>query len=411
MKARAVTLVTAGHLTTCPRLVKAADALQQSGYTVRVISARHTPWAVALDRQLHAGRGWAWDVVPYDRASIWPWLKTGVRFRAAQSAAGWFNGSCPYWITSRAFTRALPELVRAVVRQPNELIYGFGGGAIAAAAAAGDRAGVPYALDLEDFHCEEHDATREGQKRDALAAQIIRSATRRAAFVTAGSAAIAGAYAARFGIAPTPINNTFNLPKPPEPASHSSPLRLYWFSQTIGPMRGLEDVVRAAGVARIDGELHLRGVPVNGYVEGLAAFAGEAAPRLRVVHHQPEPADAMVDACRPFDVGLSVEQFQPANRALTLSNKALTYPLAGLAMVLTDTPGQRPLADSLGEHAALHAPGDVHRLAASLVRWSEDRAALRAAQGAAWDAARTRWHWEHASERGALLDCVSRACA
>ena len=38
-----VCVVTAGHLSTCPRKLKAADALHADGYVVRVVSAVHTP--------------------------------------------------------------------------------------------------------------------------------------------------------------------------------------------------------------------------------------------------------------------------------------------------------------------------------------------------------------------------------
>jgi hypothetical protein len=34
---------------------------------------------------------------------------------------------------------------------------------------------------------------------------------------------------------------------------------------------------------------------------------------------------------------------------------------------------------------------------------------LAAARHASWDAARTRWHWEHAAERGALLAVAAKA--
>ena len=78
--------------------------------------------------------------------------------------------------------------------------------------------------------------------------------------------------------------------------------------------------------------------------------------------------------------------------------------LAGLAVVFTDTPGQRRLAIDLGEGAILYPPGDVAALAAGLTRWASDKDLLGRARAAAWQAARRRWHWEHREERGALLD-------
>src|SRR4029077_16230476 len=141
-------------------------------------------------------------------------------------------------------------------------------------------------------------------------------------------------------------------------------LKLYWFSQTIGPGRGLEDAVEAMGRAGIPGELHLRGRAIPEYLEGLRGKPAVSAPSLALVHHPPAPPDAMVQLGQRFDVGLALEPGFSQNNRLAVSNKALTYVLSGLAVAITDTPGQRPLALDLGEGALLYAPGDVDSLAA-----------------------------------------------
>ena len=98
------------------------------------------------------------------------------------------------------------------------------------------------------------------------------------------------------------------------------------------------------------------------------------------------------------------------NRALCLTNKAFTYMLAGLAVVLTATPGQEPLAADLGEGALVYAPGDIETLAkASGAGPTTDGA--RARPGGELEAARDRWHWEHRDERGALLTAVTASCS
>jgi glycosyltransferase involved in cell wall biosynthesis len=83
--------------------------------------------------------------------------------------------------------------------------------------------------------------------------------------------------------------------------------------------------------------------------------------------------------------------------------------LAGLAVVLTDTPGQAALATDLADGAVVYTPGDVPTLAAGLRRWANDKAALRQAKAAAWRAAKRRWHWEHPDDRGVLLNAVAKA--
>ena len=407
-----VCVVTAGHLSTCPRMLKAADALHEAGYAVRVVSAVHTPWAFEADTQLVGTRQWKWRPVPYARRyAFGAWLRSGVRHRIARAVASVSPQRMPGAIVAEAFSRAHRELVTAVLEERADLIYGGSTGAIAAAAEAGRRSGTPFGVDFEDLHCDEQDP-EDGWLSNALGGPIMRLAANGASFVTAGSAAIARACADEFGINAIAINNVFPLPSTP-PADRDrqgqKELRLYWFSQTIGRRRGLEDIVRAVGLVGRPATLYLRGRPAAGYISTLEDYSRQAAPSLRIEVLPPSAPDSMVDECRPFDVGIAAEGGLVRNRHLSLSNKALTYPLAGLPVALTDTPGQRPLADDLGEGALLFAPGDVQSLAASLSRIVHDPCAMSRAREASWEAAKRRWHWEHPAERGALLATIGRA--
>jgi glycosyltransferase involved in cell wall biosynthesis len=99
------------------------------------------------------------------------------------------------------------------------------------------------------------------------------------------------------------------------------------------------------------------------------------------------------------------------NRQLCVTNKAFTYILAGVAVAMTDTPGQHALGSDLGRAAALVPPGDVDALADAFARWASDPAGLDCAKRTAWAAATRRWHWEHEAERGALYRLVEGALA
>ncbi len=414
MKAR-ICVITAGHLATCPRMLKAADALAAAGYRVRVISTRHVAWATAADASAKRTRSWNSSVVNYDRVSgRTTYLRTGVRLRAAQQLARTVGVSrCPMSVVARAYSRVHTELLHAALAEPADFYYGGTTGALAAVAAAGRRAGVPYALDLEDFHSAEQGESAAARLAHGLAERIEQDVLRDAVFLTAGSDAIAAAYAEKYGLRPVPIHNTFPLPPSP-PAltpSRSDGLRLYWFSQTIGPRRGLEDVIQAMGRGGIPGELHLRGRAIPDYVHGLRLTSTQVAPHLALIHHDPCAPDAMVPLSTGYDAGLAVEPGFSENNRLALSNKAFTYMVAGLAVAFTDTPGQRSLALELGEGALLYRPGDVAALARGLKRWADDKAVLVRAKVASWEAAKRRWHWEHPAERGALLDAVARAVA
>ncbi len=401
-------VVTAGHLATCPRMLKAADAFLEAGYDVHVVSTRHIDWAWKADQALGRTRNWDWSVVSYERAaSPITYLRSGMRYKAACRRVRRIGvGDCALNLAADAYGRVHRELVNAVCNVKPDLIYGGTCGALAAVAEAARKKQVPFALDLEDFHTGELMPSAEAQLVHGLAERIENEVLPAASFLTAGSEAIAAEYRRKYGVTVEPINNVFSLAlRSAQPTPAQDRLSCYWFSQTVGPNRGLEDVVRALALANVPAGLYLRGQASNAYVHELQQLAADAA-NLDIQHLAPDAPDRMVELCRNYDVGLAVEQPCTVNRALCLTNKAFTYMLAGLAIVISDTEGQRPVANALGENVLRYCPGDVDTLARGLKRWAEDKAALQRAKQAAWEAARHRWHWEHPLESGRLLRLV-----
>lgn len=410
---RRICVVMDAHLSSCPRMLKAADSLAEAGYAVRVVSTRTTTWATTLDDDVvrRRRRPWEWHVVDESRnARPFRWAVSGIRMRAARRIASVVSpAKTPVAVVATAQCRAFHGLVEAASREPVDLVYGGTGRGLAAARVAAMRLGVPYALDLEDFHSAEGHDSADARLSNALAARIEREVLRDAVFVTAGSAEIAYAYERAYGVAVSPVHNTFPLPpRPPSFDCDARRLRLYWFSQTIGPGRGLEEAIVAAGLAGIDASLTLRGNASEAYLRSLRELAKATAPNLELRDERPGPPDDMIDLARGYDVGLALEHTTPRNRDLCLTNKAFTYMLAGLAIAFTNTAGQRRLAADVGEAAFAFDSGDVNAFARGLRLWATDGPRLVRAREAAWAAARRRWHWEHESERGVLLREVAR---
>ena len=395
-------------------MLKSADALAAAGYDVTAVSTCHEGWAADADRDVRSRRTWPVHVVNYQKgeSGLTYWW-TGAEHRGARALVHALGPErAPLPLVARALGRVHAALERIVSAIPADLIYGGTTGALAAIAGAGHRCRTPYALDLEDFHSGETSGP-EAPFVGALATRIERAVLGDAAFLTTSSEAIAAAYRERYGVLPSVVHNTFPLPSKPPDFTRVNPgtLRLYWYSQTIGPGRGLEETVAALGGADVSAELTLRGQPHAGYVERLARLASTQAPRLTVIHQPPAPPDAMVDLARGYDVGLALEQMTPRNRQLCVTNKTFTYMLAGVASAMSDTPGQHALGLDLGRAAALVPPGDVGALAAAFARWAADPAALDCAKRTAWQAAGRRWHWDHPQERGVLLDLVGAVLA
>jgi len=403
-----VCLVSTSQPSANPRLVKEADALTEAGFEVVAIGAHWQEWATAADAALLATRTWRFEFVDWRRETA-PWLywKSRVRHKAARLLVGVPGLGAP--ALAAAAGRLTPELTAAAVRTPAELYVAHNAGALPAAAAAARAHDALLGFDAEDFHSGQF---RSGDDPGELRATelVERRYLPQCAYVTASSPAIADAYAPLCGeVRPVAILNVFPLSERPSarrPTSTGGPLRAYWFSQTIGPHRGLESVVRAMGRLP-DGavELHLQGRWQDGYERSLRGVATTAAvPQSRIIAHAPAPADAIVRTAAEFDVGLAMEPGSSPNSDMALSNKLFTYLLAGAAVLATATGAQRAFCEQVAGACAVVAPDDASAVAKALTRWVNDRAVLDRARELAWAAGDTRYNWD--IEKRTFLDAI-----
>lgn len=392
-------LVTPGHPSTNPRLVKEADALVACGARVTVVHGRFLPWADESDRRF-AARGWRTVVVPFGPlAGRATWLRQGLARRGAALLAA-VQGDVGH--DARAFHPAAADLARAARAVPADVFLGHNLAGGLAAAEAAERRGVPLGFDAEDDHVGElpdapaHRAER--RRRDAL----LRHLLPRCAHLTAASPRIAATLAREYGVSAVTVLNVFprrdaqGLPGP-APADARS---LYWVSQTLGPGRGLEPVVDA--LARVPGEwrLVLRGRPLEGYpaaLRGRLAASGGDPSRLEFL--PPIAADRVTASAHGHALGLSTEVADCRNHEDCLGNKIFHYLLAGTPVLLSDTPAQRELAAELGAAALLVDLRDPVALAARLAAWLGDAALRARAADTAWRLARERWCWDVAQSR------------
>ena len=198
------------------------------------------------------------------------------------------------------------------------------------AARAAQRHGRPFAFDAEDFHVGDLADLPANAFDKSLIGSIECRYLPKASYVTAASQGIAEAYAAEYGIEqPKVILNTFpkrlRRRRTPSPRGVIQPRpSLYWFSQTIGPDRGLECAVRAIARAKSIPHLFLRGVPTNGYKEKLAGLAREVGAGERLHFLAPAPPAQMESLAAKYDIGFVGETEGTLNRRIALTNKQFT---------------------------------------------------------------------------------------
>lgn len=393
-----ICLVTPGQPSTNPRLVKEADALSEAGYDVQVVACKYQAWADEADAAFN-DRDWSIRWLHYGPMASRPrdlWQR--LRRRVSKELVGIVGTQVGP--TERAFHYAIPELTRLVRMVPADLYIAHNLAALPAAHRAAQVHDARLGFDAEDFHRGELPDTPENALDRGITADLEERYIPRCDYVTAASDGIGAAYADTLGIEqPTPILNVF----PWSERDHDVPdaalatevpdgrRSLYWFSQTIGPDRGLEDALRALPSLPDDVILSLRGDWSPGYEDTFRDQAKRLGVGERIRHLDLVPPDELIPRTAHHDIGLALEQPSVSkNRTICLTNKLFTYLVAGIPFVATDTPGQRPVAEDLPAAARLYAPGAVEA-------FSERVGDLLAASGLgekALRAARDRYCWD-----------------
>ena len=143
------------------------------------------------------------------------------------------------------------------------------------------------------------------------------------------------------------IINSFNAEDFKKPKNNSSKIiKCVWFSQHIGPNRGLEKVFAAAkSLDQI--EFHLIGNPNHNYLETVSIGKN-------VMLHDIMKQEDLHEFLSQMDIGLALENVEADdNRNICLTNKFLAYVQAGLYVLATDTFGQSQFLNSLDYNAGL----------------------------------------------------------
>lgn len=399
-----VCIVTAGHIGSNPRVVKEADALHDAGHEVSVISARVLDLVEPLDQALMRRIPWR-----LERIDLRPPLRRRLRRVVQLCARRAYAGLGLAWCAEPGLSASAGIVRRAACATSADLYVAHYPAALPAAAAAARLHGARYAYDAEDFHL--------GDWPDGPAYEIERRLVRAVegrylpgcAYVTAASPGIAEAYAEAYGIeGPRVVLNTFPLahaaPAPTPRGSAQPGPSLYWFSQTIGPERGIECAVRAIGHAATRPHLYLRGTPATGFAARLMQFAREAGAAGRVHLLPPDQPDRMEALAAAYDAGLCSETGHTAARRLCLTNKLFTFLLAGIPPLLSDTPAQCRFATEAGFSDLLYPLDDPAALAQLIDRLLGNPEHLAAARMQAWRLGQERYNWER--ERPKLLACL-----
>jgi glycosyltransferase involved in cell wall biosynthesis len=406
-----VCLITQMHPSGNPRLVKEADALSDAGYTVEVIAPDYSSeWRIA-DEEF---RDRAWRIIARPRFGPESPRTTRVLELSRRLAAGIATrnlGLMHPVIVRAAWHPAAPALVKNAKNINADLYIAHLVAALPAAAIAAEKHGAVYGFDAEDFHLGDPPAAPEFDYVRRLTRKIEGCYLPGCAYMTAASPLISAAYATTYGIpAPEVVLNVFPLARAmasPTAAGTATPgPSVYWFSQTIGPGRGLECAVRAISTAQAKPHLYLRGNPAAGYLYHLEQMASREGVADRI-HILPLASPSKMEhLASVYDVGLSGEPGGTPNNQMALGNKLFSYMLAGLPIAMSATPAHAAFAPQLGRAAQLFSIDEPRSLAAVLDFWLGNSDALAEARRASWELGQKQFNWD--ISKSLFLETVGR---
>jgi glycosyltransferase involved in cell wall biosynthesis len=394
-----------------PRVVKEADALSEAGHEVEVLAAIHDAASARRTEHLLAGRPWrhtaVLDLVSTSLRDRVAGFSARLAWRIARAIKTTFNVESPDQLGPA--TRPLYAVARRrdadlyIVHVPEALWSGV------KLLGAGRR----VAFDMEDWYSEDGLPQDRARQPVRLMRRYERALLQQAAYVTTTSNAMAEALASAYA-APRPavVYNSFPIEDRDRIDALTKDRRdlavpsIVWFSQTIGPGRGLEALVAALDGIDEPFELHIRGTARPGYREALLDGASERL-RSRIHFHARVPQDELLSRLAEHDIGYCGELSDCASRDLTITNKAFEYMRAGLAIVATDTTGQVEVARRAPSALRLFRQEDVADLTRQIRALLLDPDELARSKGAARQALRDCFGW--AAQKATIQDLARAA--
>lgn len=404
-----IVLITTGQPSTNPRLVKEADALASEGFDVTVVYQYWNEWATALDSQLLKDKKWkAIRVGGEPKNGYFEYWKSRLIHRLSRLLIKHFG--LKFGLAEIALNRNTQTLVTKAKSIPASLYIAHNLGALPAAVLASKANHAKCGFDAEDFHRQE---VTDDQSTDAyqLVKHIEDKYLPQVNYVTAASPLIAKAYHKLYNYhEPTVLNNVFSLsflqivpaPRP------NKELKLFWFSQTIGKGRGIEDAITAISLLKKEHiTLSLLGNidDVNrAYFLSIANNSG--LKKNQLIFIAPVAADNIFKLAANYDIGLALEQQVPLNRDICLTNKIFTYLTSGLALIVSETTAQKNFILENPLVGKSYPIVNIEELSKIINEYDENRELLHVTKLSAQHLAKENLNWEKESKK--FIDIIKK---
>jgi glycosyltransferase involved in cell wall biosynthesis len=395
-----ICLITAHHVSFQPRTLREADSLSAAGHDVRVVCRQTDASLTVYDREIMKSRKWRLQAVDLQRHGRHrrAWLIESLRSKMFR----WLfdSGLRMDGVANRSYLTGFDRLLALAITEPADWFIAHTQASLPIAAAASRRWKARLGFDCEDLLAEN------GTDPSDVVRLIEQRFLSTCDYVSVPSQCIGRHLSKAYDIPlPLVLYNVFPLRLAkrllsPEQRARKATLRLHWFGQTIGVRRGVEEAVEALGILADENvEMHIRGRITSAFRSSIEAVARSRNVADKIVFHPAVSPEDLIGTMDQFDVGLALERPEQNDYSMTVTNKLLSYLLAGLAVAATDTPGQRELMEQIPAAGFLYPAGNAGALADGLRLWMRDRGTLLGSQKAAWAAARRYFCWDLEKEK------------
>lgn len=406
MASKKIVIISSTQLSLNPRMVKEADALADEGYNVTVLYAYWNKWGADFDKILIPKKKWKAICIGGDPENT---PKLYFLSRVLHKIAKILNDKISVKVLADvAIVRAGYFLRLAAPKYDADIYIGHNPGALSVTVQTAKKNRKLCGFDAEDFH--RNEVSDDPNHPDTKLKTYLESLYfPQVDYLETSSPQIAKAYKNLFPqINPTVVLNTFpaNLTVKQTTFNKTDTIKLFWFSQTIGAKRGLDDVVGALRLLKgYPFELHLLGhLPEETKINYTDKLINDNAVKIKF--YSPIPSDELPLFASQFDIGLALEPAFNTNNDLALSNKIFTYLQAGLAIVASDTKAQQALLEQYPAIGKVYQKGNVQAITHILLNYHQNREKLFETRNAALKAAHDELNWEN--EKKKLIHLVNQ---
>lgn len=388
---KTVTIITTHQPAANPRAMKEYEALRQEAVSVKMLYSFNAKWSRDIDEQRFAQgslrRQDFIEVGGNPDTATWSYTLSRVFFKLHRSFSFLSRGA-----RLMSAARTAYPLLHQAQHYPAQLYIAHYLGALPAAIRAARKQGAKIIFDAEDFHRGEQpyyarQLKDTAEMEDALLPKVN--------VITTASPLISEAYRALYPAIPVyTIRNVFSKAAMQKPANACAPtLKIFWFSQHIGPYRGLEVLVEALNLLPgLNITVTMMGnAKREGYREKLLALSN--APQ-RIVFKDPVDPSEIFRVAAEHHVGLAGEIPNCLNKELCLSNKIFTYMLAGNAVLASDMRGQKAFMDDYQGIGFTYKHDDPMDLAVRIKSYCLDRDLLNKHRQKAIATVQASLNWE-----------------